>query len=162
MPLLDKTLAAVTSATSPTVGNPVPDVCHFKPTPRRPPPFPSPMTTDLPSQEELPDSALPAMSPHALAKDAEKKTRKKDKKKSENDAPATAQETSPSSAKVSSKASKSLPPAPGDVVRGEVLLSVKQWLAPSLMVSLDGGGIGRVCVTELADKSKWKNDPLSK
>ncbi|CAM9675989.1 unnamed protein product [Sphacelaria rigidula] len=57
---------------------------------------------------------------------------------------------------------QSLPPAPGDVVRGEVLLSVKQWLAPSLMVSLDGGGIGRVCVTELADKSKWKNDPLSK
>lgn len=101
------------------------------------------------------------MSPHALAKKAEKSMRK-DKKASENDAPAAGQEASPSSAKVSSQAAKSPPPAPGDVVEGGVMLSVKPWLAPSLMIGLNGGGIGRVCVTELADESKWKNDPFSK
>lgn len=52
-------------------------------------------------------------------------------------------------------------PAVGDIVEGTVDLNAKAWAPPSLMVRLDSGGLGRVCVTEVADEPSWKNKPLS-
>ncbi|CAN0449036.1 unnamed protein product, partial [Hapterophycus canaliculatus] len=50
----------------------------------------------------------------------------------------------------------------GDIVEGTVDLNVKAWAPPSLMVRLDSGGMGRVCVTELANIASWKNNPLAR
>lgn len=53
-------------------------------------------------------------------------------------------------------------PDAGDVVEGRVDLSVKAWSPPCVMVRLDGGGIGRVCVTELSEPGAWKDNPVGR
>lgn len=53
-------------------------------------------------------------------------------------------------------------PAVGDFVEGTVNSGVKAWAAPCLMVRLDHGGMGRVCVTEIAEEPKWRKNPLSR
>ncbi len=53
-------------------------------------------------------------------------------------------------------------PAVGDIVEGTVDLEVKAWAPPCLMVRMDRGGMGRVCVTEIAEEHAWKTDPLKR
>lgn len=103
--------------------------------------------TDVPSQEDLPDSDLPAVSKSFLHNQSEgtKKEHSKDKDKDPSDDP-----------------SLSSPPSPGDVVMGKAVLSVKQYCAPCLMVRLGEGVMGRVCVSELGEESEWRRDPLAK
>lgn len=91
----------------------------------------------VPDRDILPDSALPAMSLGFKAD--QDRTGKKD----------------------SGEASRSDFPSVGDIVEGTVDTKAKAWAPPSLMVRLDSGVMGRVCVTELADDRYWKNKPLS-
>lgn len=90
----------------------------------------------VPDASVLPDSALPAMSPRF--KGTEKKIEK--------------------SEDVPSKP----PPVVGVVVEGKVDLAVKAWAPPCLMVRLDGGLVGRVCVTEIAEEPEWTTDPIGR
>lgn len=54
-------------------------------------------------------------------------------------------------------------PSPRDLVEGTVDLGVKAWAPPCLMVRLDGGGgMGRVCVTEVKEEEAWGKDPLKR
>ncbi|CAN0543748.1 unnamed protein product, partial [Ectocarpus sp. 8 AP-2014] len=85
----------------------------------------------VPDRDTLPDSALPAMSPGFQAD-------------------------------VKAKGSGNLTPESpeaGDVVEGRVDLTVKAWFPPCVMVRLDGGSIGRLCVTELSEEEAWKDNP---
>ena len=82
----------------------------------------------------LPDASLPAMLPGFVAKD---------------EATAAGKGFTDS-------------PSPGDIVEGAVDLGVKAWAPPCLMVRLDGGGMGRVCVTEVKEEEAWGKDPLKR
>ncbi|CAM9425382.1 unnamed protein product, partial [Ectocarpus sp. 8 AP-2014] len=41
-------------------------------------------------------------------------------------------------------------------------LTVKAWFPPCVMVRLDGGSIGRLCVTELSEEEAWKDNPVGR
>ncbi|KAG7347708.1 30S ribosomal protein S1 [Nitzschia inconspicua] len=59
------------------------------------------------------------------------------------------------------KASKiSSIPSEGDLVIGRINRSLPQIHAPSLMVELRGGFVGRCCITELDEPDEWSNMPL--
>lgn len=88
----------------------------------------------VPDADVLPDSALPAMSPNFDADEEPEES---------GDAPSDS-------------------PVLGDVVEGTVDVSVKAWAPPCLMVRLDRGGIGRVCVTEIAEEALWRKNPLNR
>ncbi|CAM9211625.1 unnamed protein product, partial [Ectocarpus sp. 12 AP-2014] len=88
----------------------------------------------VPDRDTLPDSALPVLSPGFQA-DVKAKG---------------AENVTPKS------------PDAGDVVEGRVDLTVKAWSPPCVMVRLDGGGIGRVCVTELSEQEAWNDNPVGR
>lgn len=92
------------------------------------------LQTGVPDRDTLPDSALPAMSPGFQAEDKAKGAGK--------------------------QTSKS--PDTGNIVEGRVDLSVEAWSPPCVMVRLDGGSIGRVCVTEISDQEAWKDNPVQR
>lgn len=93
-----------------------------------------PFFAGVPTPTVLPDSALPAMSPSFNA--------------------AGAMEEAGEDVAGS--------PVPGDVVEGTVDLGVKAWAPPCLMVRLVGGGMGRVCVTEIDEEGAWRTDPVGR
>ena len=96
------------------------------------------MWPGVPSVEELPDSALPALSPRSSIpiKEAE------GERGSDPDVPPG--------------------PVPGDIVEGAIDLKGNAWDPPCVVVRLDGGFMGRVCITEAAEEKAWKSDPLSR
>jgi hypothetical protein len=51
-------------------------------------------------------------------------------------------------------------PTRGDLVVGLVNKTLPQTLAPSLMLALRGGFVGRCCITELDEAGEWENMPL--
>lgn len=102
--------------------------------------------TGVPSTDVLPDSALPAMSPDAVVAQKQETDAAKEKQKL---------------AFAGDDDAGSSTPSPGDLVEGRVVLS-KPWRPPCLMVRLDGGVMGRVCFTELAEEGDWKKEPLTK
>jgi hypothetical protein len=51
-------------------------------------------------------------------------------------------------------------PTRGDLVVGLVNKTLSQTLAPSLMLALRGGFVGRCCITELDEAGDWENMPL--
>lgn len=90
--------------------------------------------TDVPGPKVLPDSALPAMSPGFVEGEG--------------------------AGASGNNSAESL--SPGDVVGGTIDLAMKAWAPPCLMVRLDGGGVGRVCVTEVAKEEAWKTRPFNR
>lgn len=88
----------------------------------------------VPGKDVLPDSALPATSPTFNADQEPEES---------GDAPSDS-------------------PVLGDIVEGTVDSGVKAWAPPCLMVRLDRGGIGRVCVTEMAEEPAWMKNPLNR
>jgi len=57
--------------------------------------------------------------------------------------------------------SKEIPkPTVGDLVVGRINKAIKPALAPSLMLDLRGGAVGRCCITELDEPDEWINMPL--
>eukprot|EP00903_Cladosiphon_okamuranus_P010099 g9564.t2 len=88
----------------------------------------------VPGKDVLPDSALPAMSPTFNADEEPEES---------GDAPSDS-------------------PVEGDIVEGTVDSGVKAWAPPCLMVRLDRGGMGRVCVTEMAEEPAWRENPLNR
>lgn len=95
----------------------------------------------MPSSEVLPDSELPSLAPKRIATAVDAAM---NPKRGENDST------------VSTKFKV------GDIVKGRVSTEVKAILPPCLMVRLDGGEIGRVCITEVADEDRWEDNPLPK
>lgn len=91
-------------------------------------------TAGVPDNDVLPDSALPAMSPIYNVDEEPEES---------GDAPSDS-------------------PIEGDIVEGTVDSGVKAWAPPCLMVRLDRGGIGRVCVTEIAEEPTWRKNPLNR
>lgn len=87
----------------------------------------------------LPDTSLPAVSPGFDPDEKAEEERRQIPKNVPSDSPAV-----------------------GDVVQGKVDLSVKAWAPPCLMLRLGGGGVGRVCVTEIAEEPQWRTDPLKR
>jgi S1 RNA binding domain len=51
-------------------------------------------------------------------------------------------------------------PSEGDLVIGRINRSLPQIQAPSLMIELRGGFVGRCCITELNEPDEWTNMPL--
>jgi ribosomal protein S1 len=51
-------------------------------------------------------------------------------------------------------------PSEGDVAIGRINRSLPQIQAPSLMLELRGGFVGRCCITELDEPDEWANMPL--
>jgi ribosomal protein S1 len=53
-------------------------------------------------------------------------------------------------------------PSRGDLIVGRVNRSMQQVMAPSLMLDLRGGYVGRCCITELEEVDEWVNMPLGR
>jgi ribosomal protein S1 len=53
-------------------------------------------------------------------------------------------------------------PSRGDMVIGRINLKLPNALAPSLMMDLRGGFVGRCCITELEEVDEWENMPLGR
>jgi hypothetical protein len=53
-------------------------------------------------------------------------------------------------------------PSRGDILIGRVNRNIKQTNAPSLMIELPGGYVGRCDITELEEVDDWENMPLGK
>ena len=51
-------------------------------------------------------------------------------------------------------------PKHGDILVGRVQKSLPTTMAPSLMISLRGGYVGRSCITELEETDDWSNMPI--
>ena len=57
---------------------------------------------------------------------------------------------------------KSRKPIRGDTVIGRINRFIKQQRAPSLMMELSGGYLGRCDITELEENDDWENMPLGR
>jgi ribosomal protein S1 len=61
-----------------------------------------------------------------------------------------------------STGAKQSKPARGDLVIGRISLKLPNALAPSLMMDLRCGFVGRCCITELEEVDEWENMPLGR
>lgn len=104
------------------------------------------LSAGVPGIDVLPESTLPAMDPGFHEKEEAKES---------GDVSSIKEDEKP-------EGGASERPKVGDLVEGRVDLGMKDWVPPCLMVRLDGGCIGRVCVTEITEVPEWTTDPLSR